>query len=279
MTAKEINPRKLGADFKKAREDKNKSLEEISVKTKINVEFLKAMEDNKFDFLHIPYVLAFVKSYAKILGMDVDDVTERLKKQLNFELEQAPQPEKHDKEPEDDVIKMQEPPKLKLETMQADSISNKTNKKKITLILYIALLVIIVYSLKNLLSTEDEVPVMSPQTEIPEEPATTAGDDPVQNIPAPPDSIELRLVVSDTTWFRVIIDEKDTIERIYPPGYIRTWNAADKFEIISGKSTGIKLYFNGVQLTGLGSDSTLIQRLILTKDGEPLIRLKTIEKD
>ena len=67
---------KLGADLKEIREAQNKTLEDVSEKTKINVGYLECIENDEFDFLHTPYVLAFIKAYAKYLGLDQNEYGE-----------------------------------------------------------------------------------------------------------------------------------------------------------------------------------------------------------
>ena len=64
----QVDFEQLGAKLKEAREKKNISLEEISTKTKINIEFLKKFEQGIFDFLPEFYVRHFLKSYLMRLG-------------------------------------------------------------------------------------------------------------------------------------------------------------------------------------------------------------------
>lgn len=60
----------LGELLKNARKKKNLSLVEVERITKIRKEFLKALEDNKFDLLpSFVSALGFVKNYAKFLGL------------------------------------------------------------------------------------------------------------------------------------------------------------------------------------------------------------------
>jgi cytoskeleton protein RodZ len=64
----------IGTFLKTAREKKNISIEQISQKTKINVNILKALEDNNIEKLpNLTYVKGFVKNYAIAVGVDVDE--------------------------------------------------------------------------------------------------------------------------------------------------------------------------------------------------------------
>lgn len=64
----------LGDFLKQKRLDKNYSLEKLSQKTKISVNILKSLEAN--DYEHLPsaaYIKGFVISYAKVLGVALDE--------------------------------------------------------------------------------------------------------------------------------------------------------------------------------------------------------------
>jgi transcriptional regulator with XRE-family HTH domain len=61
----------FGLELQKAREYRGMTLEEVSRTTKINVKYLRALEDEEFDVLPEPYVKAFIKAYAEVVGMNV----------------------------------------------------------------------------------------------------------------------------------------------------------------------------------------------------------------
>jgi cytoskeletal protein RodZ len=69
----------LGDYLKQKRLDKNYSLEKLSQKTKISVNILKSLEAN--DYGHLPsaaYIKGFVSSYAKVLGMSMDETISKM---------------------------------------------------------------------------------------------------------------------------------------------------------------------------------------------------------
>ena len=69
----------LGDYLKQKRLDKNYSLEKLSQKTKISVNILKSLEAN--DYGHLPsaaYIKGFVSSYAKVLGMSMDETITKM---------------------------------------------------------------------------------------------------------------------------------------------------------------------------------------------------------
>lgn len=65
----------LGEVLKKARIEKNLTLDEIQEQTKIRKRYLEALEDGDFEVLPGKfYVRAFIKNYAEAIGLDADEV-------------------------------------------------------------------------------------------------------------------------------------------------------------------------------------------------------------
>lgn len=86
--------KKIGTFLKTAREKKNISIEQISQKTKINVNILKALEDNNIEKLpNLTYVKGFVKNYAIAVGVDVNEAKACLEHTYNGDSTQEIQAE------------------------------------------------------------------------------------------------------------------------------------------------------------------------------------------
>lgn len=61
----------IGRHLKRAREEKNLSLDEVSRATKIKKDFLSAIEEDRHELLPGPvFARGFVRSYADYLGLD-----------------------------------------------------------------------------------------------------------------------------------------------------------------------------------------------------------------
>ena len=56
-------------DFKSIREKKKISIEKVALDTRININYLNALENEEFDFLPKPYIIGFAKTYARYLGI------------------------------------------------------------------------------------------------------------------------------------------------------------------------------------------------------------------
>ena len=70
----------IGEDLKNAREERGISLREAEESTKIRIKYLMALETE--DFEEIPgrvYVIGFLRTYAKYLGMNAEEMVNRFK--------------------------------------------------------------------------------------------------------------------------------------------------------------------------------------------------------
>lgn len=69
----------IGDYLKAKREETKLSLEKVSQKTKINLNILRSLEANDFQSLPSPaYVKGFVMSYARVVGLNSDEVIHKL---------------------------------------------------------------------------------------------------------------------------------------------------------------------------------------------------------
>lgn len=73
----------IGDILKNARENSNKTIEEISDYLRIKPQYLKALEEDKFNNLPgSAYVIGFIKSYATYLGLDVNSIITQYKQEI-----------------------------------------------------------------------------------------------------------------------------------------------------------------------------------------------------
>ncbi len=71
-----IDPKieKFCEELKAAREYQNLELGRIAERSKISVAYLEKLEEGDWDFLPQPYVRSFLRTYANVLSMDVEEV-------------------------------------------------------------------------------------------------------------------------------------------------------------------------------------------------------------
>ncbi len=67
----------FGKELQTARQEKNISLMDISIETRISVKFLEAIEQGQFHLLPQTYIRAFLREYASFIGIDSDEIMKR----------------------------------------------------------------------------------------------------------------------------------------------------------------------------------------------------------
>ena len=68
---------KFVAELKDQREKAGITLQNVAAKTRIDIKFLEALEDGNFNFLPEIYVKAFIKQYAKVIGLDEEETLQK----------------------------------------------------------------------------------------------------------------------------------------------------------------------------------------------------------
>lgn len=265
----EKKSKKLGAELKSVREKQGKSLEEISIRTKINLKYLTSIENDQFDFLHTPYVLAFVKAYAKILGLDQNEITEMFNEHIRTELDFSIQENSVVLNDQQNRPVADSPAESGPGTTGTVTTIPQSDKSKPVIVgSLIVVLIACVFLFQKFFKSSEEPETTQPvNPPVAEEPAVETGVDSVQVAAISPDQISMSLAATDSIWFRVQIDSLDAREYIFGPGDSSSWNADDRFELRTGKSTGINVYLNGERIRNLGNETTLIWSLVLTRNG------------
>jgi cytoskeletal protein RodZ len=87
---------------------------------------------------------------------------------------------------------------------------------------------------------------------------------------------DIALVINglQKTWFRVIVDKRDTSEYLLNRGNQLNLHAKDYFEFLIGRADGLKLQLNGEDLGVLGPDSLVISYLLVDSSGIAVKRLR-----
>ena len=78
----------LHEELKIVRLQKNISLEEIAKETKIRLDFLKRIEEGDYTVTPTPFVRAFLREYAEVVGIDPNLVMQKLDKKIDSILTQ-----------------------------------------------------------------------------------------------------------------------------------------------------------------------------------------------
>jgi cytoskeletal protein RodZ len=254
-------------ELKKHRESQGITLDQIADKTKININTLKAFESGNFSKLPRTYIRLFLKAYAQEVNLDPKKVI------AQYEEYSGGAPEKPKS-----AAPIPENTATAINKNNVAPVAKKRNIAAITTVLVI--LIFLISILKQVLIEEEKqnqpaVPLAIQQIPLPDqttdtvktvEEKNTDQTTPIITPEIPQPSLSLLMTTSDTCWVRVITDEGDALEANYLPNIRREWKANEKFDVLIGRPSKVRLYLNDKELGPLGK-AGIPTRLIITKDG------------
>jgi len=288
-------------NLKKKREEKGLSLDEIHRKSRLSLEYLRAIESGKIDKLPEGYERIYLKRYAKEIGLDEEEVLR------DFDLltgriampEQPPQP-RETKEPqkapkikhleEDDIPEPPSPPvSVKSKPRRMDSL----NLDRLHKVFWVGLAVVVfgvaayftyqqyMFQKENQDLKIKEITISELMNEPGEgtAPSTPQSlNDSAQSVVAltPQFIIELRAL--ERIWIREIVDSRDTSDYILTAGLKRSAEAAQQVQLILGRADGVEIWLNGSNLGVMGGKDQ-IAYVVVNSDGIAQKRLRTVKKE
>lgn len=254
--------------IKEARIGKNISLEEVSQKTRINIKFLEALEDGNISFLPKPYVLAFIKSFARSVGINEREVEGKF-----ANIAHQPEIEIKDEAEETEKIESEKTPGW------FDRIKSKDEESGILgglnfrlLAVAAAVIALLIYVGTQMNPSREQFEVTGPQ--ITEEEMLSVPESTTTVTPQS-QSLRLRGVASARTWLSIIFDGNETREFNLQSGDQITWTANESFQFRIGRAHALSLSLNGRELGPLGPETSLVWDMVINKNGIASKELRT----
>ncbi|MDY0081547.1 MAG: DUF4115 domain-containing protein [Ignavibacteriaceae bacterium] len=271
---------KFADELKKKREESGLNLQQLSTKTRIDLKFLEAIEQGNFAFLPELYVKAFVKQYAKTIGLDENIILKKYEAAKEGK-EYDPNPpvakdEKETSENSEEITTEQKiekpvPPKVeehkpavkppqpvksyvdeaKPKTVEDESKANKQlmifGLGGVGLIIAAALIYFLFFNQNNKIIVEenpiDEAIEESNQRYIEEKSDIQIPDDST-SAAASSDSLHLTFFAKDTSWIFVVLDNNHTQEFTLAPNSKMSVSALNNFKATVGNSGAVMLKLN-----------------------------------
>ena len=207
-----------GNALRAERERQGKSLRYFALRLKINIEYLKAIEDDNYSLLPADiFTKAYLRLYAESLGLESDYILDLYNKQT-------------EPEPEPDIIETPPPSRTKF-----------VFPLKPALIIF--LFVLIVLSVTLLMKSKEQKPVEEFLNKIENREIVEQKK---------PGTLSLKITATEITWVSVSIDGGKPEEWLLRSGETVTLTAMEKFAVKVGNAGGTKLTFNGEELGALG---------------------------
>jgi cytoskeletal protein RodZ len=250
----------LGQELKRERELRGISLKEISDSTRISLKFLQALEEDRLDV--IPgtfFIKAILRSYAKSIGIDEDQVLNKYQEMYTFEeqLQYGESPER---------------PKPRRKPVRRHS-----SVKKIALaVLLLAILGLVLFLLYfYVLSPGTAPPVKKaaaappiqkefqapPETEPEPEPVAEQVTEPVAEEVK---GLRLEMTFVEQTWLHVYSDGQSVWDGIKAKGESLEVRAEREVRLNLGNAGGADLTINGQKARPLGPSGAVRQDILIT---------------
>ena len=269
----------LAKELKTAREKNSMTLAQVASKSKIDLKFLEAMEHGDFAFLPDLYVRAFVKNFARTVGLDENKIYKKFEAarkgipyveeppEYHEILRQASEVSKQEKTPSPSqenqsvrITKSEIKKKDSLFTFDAvgennpgQNVASSISKSNLIIggsALGAILLFTIVYFLffdksEQIIVVEKPIEDVISQNQRYVEDEQATNDDRGDGIS---DSLVLMINANDTSWIKVSIDDQTSGEFILLPNSQKIVKAKTNYKLTLGNSGAIKLILNNKQL-------------------------------
>lgn len=256
----------IGQDLRAAREERGRTLEEVAAETRMKVSHLRAIEEGDESLLPEPvYIKSFIRKYAQAVGLPGDDLA-------NQYWETKPLP------------------------------PTPAPKQEISLpwwlfpwLIALVLIGVVIYFIAiaprpvpeaGPLVTPSVAPSPASPSVMPEAateslPAATASapvpveaptPTPVPTLApreitlAPGEELSLRLVVTETSWLRVLRDGQRVYEGTVAAGEAMAWTASEDLNVSIGNAGGVEVIVGDRSLGYLGDHGEVVRRIF--KRGE-----------
>ncbi len=274
---------KFAEELHEAREKSGISLQQMALKTRIDIKFLDAIDKGDFTFLSEPYVKAFLKEFAKMVGLDETKIIQK------YEAAKKGKQLEEKQENEQTVPEKKSERKKNIQTYdatpresQGDSSSN-INKNILRYGLFFGgmfLFFFIIY-LIFFRSSDEIVIAEKPIEEVIEDNQQRFEEEPAQNIvdnSQSSDSISLTVFSRDTSWMKIIFDDSRVEEFTLFPNSQKKLKTKNNYKITLGNSGGIKFQLNDKPLNFTGQAGS-IKYIQINSNGLTYLKIPPALKD
>ena len=263
-------------ELKALRKQQDINLEEIHNRTKINLSYLEAIEEGRFDLLPHTYIRLFVRAYATEIGANPDEIVNNLENFLgNKTSARKPKKDKHLKE----VEKTQSSNKDKSPLFNNGNVKN-VRTETLKGVILVGILIFSIYIIRVINEEEaTKIPLEYP-SEFIEEGSITDQDlqnnfdilsEQIQELKSEPPYI-FKLAAAERVWYRTKTDTLKPIENLIPSGDNRLYEFGQTFEILLKHTRGINLYLNGATLNSINSSSNPVRVTLSVADNTVTIQ-------
>lgn len=234
----------IGIVLRQKREELGLSLSDAAKKTKIHINILKALEEDRFEGISPVYVKGFLKIYSRLLGLNEREVIDKYSslqvEQETFDFEKQKEPRK-------------EEPVSVLSKINYRPFAKAAAAIVVLLLLFFAVSKAVRFIGSHRARKPVRVRTASPR----------AGLIPINKT----NILKLSVLVKEDSWVKVKADGRTVFQNVLKRGKTEVWQAKDKIELSLGNAGATELEVNGKIISGLGRRGQVIKSILITKEG------------
>ncbi|HEX7929097.1 MAG TPA: RodZ domain-containing protein [bacterium] len=258
----------IGRRLRAARESQGLTVQDVATRTRIHSAYLEKIEAGVTEGLPaLTFVRGFMRNYIQTLAIDDHSLVEAVQ-ELGAVPPAAPPPQPLRAATTEKLLGME---------------TERTNWTKWLLIGALVILVFWVGYLIVRVSTSDSTPASTTETTPAPAPGATPAPAPATPAPAPTPTpapaanprpgasteprANLRLTVRglEDTWVRLSLDRQNAVDVLVRPAESLTFDANDEIKLTVGKSQGVSVYLNGLEVALPAEKNRLVADLTLNK--------------
>ena len=241
-------------ELKELRESQNIHLDEIHSRTKINMEYLLALENGQFDVLPLPYARLFLRAYVIEIGGNADEALRQLDifqgRKVGKRLPKKTEP--------DELKTPQSTHKTKTPSQSRTPTKVRQDLIKGGLLLIVFLFAIFI--IKKINEERSSAIIENGKIVLAENPDAITNDQLVNNYVEnvsqtvamavePP--LKLKIVTSERIWYSIIADTSAPQAGILPVGDEKSLSFENQIYVRLNQTAGTTLYINGIKVDEL----------------------------
>ncbi len=234
----------LGKYLKREREFRNISLREVTKKTMVRENLLRAIEEDQYHLLPSPtYVKGFLIAYAKYIGLDPTEVLLRYEAALKGEM--IPFPEA--------------------------SLKSKVLENQKHLWIIGGMILVILFLSYLLYPSKAPIEFISPKPEVEKKLPFVLSPQPMGTVSVPEKKpISLQFKAVEETWVRIQVDGQLKQETTLKPGEEGSFQALKQIQFSTGNIGGLNLTWNGKSLERVGRSGEVVTLIFTPQEVKTL---------
>ncbi|MCX6138340.1 MAG: DUF4115 domain-containing protein [Ignavibacteriales bacterium] len=265
-------------DLRKERVSRDISLQDISVRMRINIRYLEAIEQGSFDSLPQTYVRAFLREYAQTIGLDPSEVLRKYDIMVTGKYSGAetilsgsgystavPSAVSAPAVPADAVVT----------TPEELTRKRKAQKTVISIFLGAVGIALVVFVIDftdggRSLPAAKETPFQEivKEQERQKAPVADSSAKSVDSVVAAgvlADSLVLSGRASDTVWVSVARDREPVKTLKLAPGISHLWKAKEQFILSVTRANAVRFALDGTDIGPLGTHNGIVRNIPVTR--------------